>query len=182
MTTAVTPMAPAASSSVRAGRDAYLHENGFTVAAYDEPRTQASFLGLDFSVPNTPAHRRAIMLHDLHHVATGYGTDLAGEGEISAWELRAGLRGLDPYVSGIIVSGALLGVMIAPRRTLRAWRAAKGARALWTQAAMAADYHAKRDYDALLELDVGALRSKVGVPASGVAVGPRRLHARAPTS
>jgi len=94
MSTDVTPMTPAASTSVRAGRDAYLDENGFTVAAYDEPRTQASFFGLDFSIPNTPAHRRAIVLHDLHHVATGYGTDLAGEGEISAWELRAGLRGL----------------------------------------------------------------------------------------
>ena len=28
--------------------------------------------------------------HDLHHVATGYGTGLIGEAEISAYELRAG--------------------------------------------------------------------------------------------
>jgi hypothetical protein len=168
-----------ASTSVREGRDAYLDENGFTVAAYDEPRTEVTFLGLDFAVPNTAAHRRAIMLHDLHHVATGYGTDLAGEGEISAWELRAGQRGLDLYVRAIIATGALLGLIVAPRRMLRAWRAARGARALWTQSAMGDDGTARRDYDGLLALDVGQLREKTGVPAAGVAAGPRGLHARA---
>lgn len=68
----------------------YLDENGFTRASYDAPRTPASFLGIRFSVPNTPRHAWAIRLHDLHHVATGFGTDLAGEGRISAWEARRG--------------------------------------------------------------------------------------------
>ncbi|HEU4538135.1 MAG TPA: hypothetical protein VFS00_28635, partial [Polyangiaceae bacterium] len=61
--------------TVRQGRDAYLGENHFTLEAYDAPRTEASFLGMAFTVPNTPRHRWGIMLHDLHHVATGYGTD-----------------------------------------------------------------------------------------------------------
>lgn len=90
--------------SVEQGLNAYLEENGFTVKAYDAPRTPASFLGLRFSVPNTPRHRWAIMLHDLHHVATGYGTDPAGEGQISAWECRRGLRPLGLYVGSIGVS------------------------------------------------------------------------------
>src|SRR5215471_1196999 len=112
-----------AKDSVREGRDEYLAENGFSVAAYDEPWTKASFAGIDFAVPNTTRHRWAIMLHDLHHVATGYGTDIAGEGEISAWELRGGLRGLDPYVRAIVVSGSVAGLLLHPKRTWRAWKA-----------------------------------------------------------
>lgn len=157
--------------STRRGRDEYLAENGFTLAAYDEPRTKASFLGLDFSVPNTPAHRRAIKLHDLHHVATGYGTDVRGEGEISAWELRGGLRGLDLYVGGIVLSGALLGFVIAPRRTWRAWKAGAKARPLWTT---------RPDYEAVLDESVEALRERVGAPREGVAAGQRALHKNAP--
>src|SRR5262245_23650361 len=109
---------------VRAGRDEYLAENGFSVEAYDAKWTPASLFGLTFKVPNTPTHRRAIMWHDLHHVATGYGTDLSGEAEISAWELRRGLAGLDLYVSAIVVGIALSGIVIAPVRTWRAWQAA----------------------------------------------------------
>src|SRR5438477_10585749 len=101
------------------GRDDYLAENGFTVEAYDDEWTKASFFSIDFAVPNTAGHRSAIMLHDLHHVATGYGTDLVGEGEISAWELRGGLRGLDLYVSSIIVGRAGMGMLLAPGRTVR---------------------------------------------------------------
>src|SRR5438552_3722467 len=110
--------------SVNEGRDAYLRENGFTVAAYQERWTEASYSGFRFSVPNTPRHRWAIRLHDLHHVATGYGTDPVGEGEISAWELRRGIRPLGLYVGAIVLGGALLGLALAPRRTLAAWRAA----------------------------------------------------------
>jgi hypothetical protein len=71
-----------ASVRVRDARDAYLAENGFTVEGYEAKWTEASLFGFRFRVPNTPRHRWAIMRHDLHHVATGYGTDLAGEGEI----------------------------------------------------------------------------------------------------
>ena len=67
------------SMRVRDARDAYLAENGFTTESYDAPTTAGSFLGVKFSVPNPPPHQRAIRLHDLHHVATGFGTDHAGE-------------------------------------------------------------------------------------------------------
>ena len=48
--------------------------------------------------------QRAVRWHDLHHVATRFGTDNVGEGEISAWELRRGLRGLGPYVGAIVLA------------------------------------------------------------------------------
>ena len=141
------------------GRDEYLAENGFTVAAYDDTWAPVSFFALDFSVPNTKRRQAAIRLHDLHHVATGFGTDLPGEAEISAWELRGGLRGLGLYVSSIVFGAALMGLFVAPRRTVRAWRAAGAARTLWSLGV---------PYEELLAMSIGELRAVVGVPAAGV--------------
>ncbi|MFW6197732.1 MAG: hypothetical protein ACOC5B_02595 [Myxococcota bacterium] len=157
--------------TVRQGLDAYLGENGFTVEAYDAPTTEAVFLRVTFHVPNTPAHRRAIMRHDLHHVVTGYGTDPAGEGEISAWEIRRGLRGLDLYVRSIVVGGLMLGLTVAPRRTLRALRAS-GRGNLFD-----VDDHT---YEALMDRTIGELRAELGIPEEGLADHPRGLHSGAP--
>lgn len=157
--------------TVEEGRDVYLRENGFTTEAYDEPRTKVSVLWFDFSVRNTLRHRVAIMQHDLHHVATGFGTNPTGESEISAWELRRGFRGLDLYVSSIVVSVALVGLLIAPLRTLRAWRLSGRHPTL---------FRGERPYDQLLSMTVGELRAFLGVPEAGLADRPRRLHARAP--
>jgi hypothetical protein len=152
----------------------YLAENGFTVAEYDAPRTPASIFGLRFSVPNTPKHRWAIMLHDLHHVATGYGTDLVGEGEISAWELRSGLGSLGLYVGSIVLGGALFGLMIAPRRTLSALLRGAPKRALFDRPDLS--------YDALMRMSVAQLRAELRIPLDGLAVIPRELHSHAPLS
>jgi hypothetical protein len=103
--------------------------------------------------------RRALKLHDLHHVVTGFGTDLAGEAEISAWELRRGLGGLGFYVGAIIVSVALLGLFIGPRRTLRAWRAS---RSTWSL------FQIERDYEEIVRMSVGELRRELGVPEGDV--------------
>lgn len=168
--------------TVRRARDAYLAENGFSVASYDDPWTEASLFGLPIRVPNTAVHRRAIRLHDLHHVATGYGTDHVGEGEISAWEARRGLRAIGLYVGSIVTAGALLGFVLAPRRTLAAFRASKAA-PLWALATGGAEGDGgarELDYERLLDMSVGDLRAMLGVPAEGLATAPRALHARAP--
>lgn len=155
---------------VREGRDAYLAENGFTVKAYEDPWTEASIFGLKIAVPNTRRHRWAIMMHDLHHVATGYGTDHVGEGEISAWELRRGLGRLGLYVGGIVLSGTLLGFLLAPRRTWAAFRASGSHPSLFIEA----------DANELLDMTIGELRQKLALPEGGLATLPRRLHAYAP--
>jgi len=160
-----------ASWTVERALSAYLEENGFTREEYEKKWTPASFLGVKFSVPNTKKHRWGIMLHDLHHVATGFGTDLVGEGEISAWETRGGLYALGPYVGGIVFSGMLRGFIGPPRRALAAWRA--GNRVLWAIDA---------DYSDLLAMTVGELRSLLGIPQEGLAAHPAKLHAYAPTS
>ena len=161
--------------TVRRARDAYLAENGFTVEAYADEWTSASFFGIPLKVPNTKRHRWAIMLHDLHHVATGFGTDLVGEAEISAWELR-GIRSLDLYVASIVATATLAGAVLAPRRTLAAWRAARAARSLFELSPV--DDAAA--YEALLDLTVGELRARLGVAPEGIARAPRRLHDFAP--
>ncbi len=162
--------------TVRQARDAYLVENGFTVQSYEARWTDASFFGLPFKVPNTKRHRWAIRLHDLHHVASGYGTDLVGEGEISAWELRSGLASLGLYVGGIVVLGTLAGVTFAPRRVLTAWQRAKGLRSLFTLGPAGG----AAAYEELLALTVGELREWLGMSADGLASAPRKLHDYAP--
>jgi hypothetical protein len=163
-----------ASWTVRRALDAYLAENGFTVEAYDEKWTEASAFGIPLKVPSTARHRWAIMLHDLHHVATGYGTDMVGEGEISIWESRRGLRSLGLYVASIVAVGSLGGMLLAPRRALAAFRASgRGCTSLF------ASGDAVADYEALLALTVGELRARLGVPEEGL-VTRRAIHSRAP--
>ncbi len=158
--------------SVEQGLHAYLEENGFTLEAYDAPRTPGSFLGVRFTVPNPPRHRWAIMLHDLHHVATGFGTDPAGEGQISAWECRRGLQPLGLYVGSIVISGFLLGLVVAPIRTVRAWRASAHGASLFHNKALG--------YDELLGRSIGELRKLLGVPQDGLSTCRRGLHSLAP--
>lgn len=160
--------------TVRRARDAYLHENGFTVAAYAAKWTDASIFGVPIKVPNTRRHAWAIMLHDLHHVATGYGTDMRGEGEISLWEARRGLGALGLYVGSIVAFGSLGGMVLAPRRALAAWRASgSGVPSLF------AGGDTEAEYEALLDLTVGELRARLGVPDPGL-VTTRALHSQAP--
>lgn len=157
-----------ASWPVRRALQAYLDENGFTFEAYDAKWTEASFLGIKFAVPNTRAHQIGIRQHDLHHVATGFGTDLAGEGEISAWELR-GVPSLGLYVGGLVMLGTVLGFVRAP---LRAWAALRaGGRPLF-------DHHLS--YEEAMSMTVGELRERLGLPPEGIARAPRALHAYAP--
>lgn len=156
---------------VRAALDAYLAENGFSTGAYDEPTATVTFWGRDYTVPNPASRQLAVRFHDLHHVMTGYGTDPAGEFEISAWELRRGVGVFGAYVQLIICSGALFGFLLFPARTRAAWRAGHSPVRL-PRPSLAL-------YEELLALTVGELRARYGVSARGIA-GARALHERAP--
>ncbi len=158
--------------TVRQGLDAFLLENGYNEAHYDASRTPARVLGIQFSVPNPPKHRWAIMRHDLHHIATGFGTDLVGEGEISAWEYGRGIRPLGWYVGAIVTTGFVMGLCIAPRLTLCAWRDSGRAPSLFHQP--------DREYDALLDLTIGGLREILALPPEGLAMRRRGLNELAP--
>ncbi|MBZ5707973.1 hypothetical protein [Nannocystis pusilla] len=147
--------------TLREARDLYLERNGFSTAEYSSPTFAFHILGRTLKLPNPPARRQVVALHDLHHVLTGYGTDLAGESEMGAWELRAGCN--TPFLWMINLTAVLGGVFIAPLRTLRAFRAAKGQRSLYVDGRGAA---------AALKLTVAELRRQLGVPARGHTAAP----------
>lgn len=159
---------------VKKAVEAYIEENGFRLADYDEPWIKITFWWFTFPFPNLPSRRVAVRFHDLHHVVTGYGTDPSGEAEISAWELRRGVGVFSLFVRSIILNGVLLGMIHSPRRTLAAWRAAHSPAGVGLQ-----PVNLER-YEALLKLDIGALRAVYGVPPGGV-TGARALHHGAPS-
>lgn len=150
---------------VREGLAGYLAENSFEVREYTAPTFRLKLLGRYFDVPNTRDRQWAIPLHDLHHVATGYGTDFAGEAEIAAWELRGGCRTWVVYYLNLVALS--LGLAVAPTRVFASLRAARSARALYRQPLR---------YEEALSLTIGELRERLGVPREGLATRGRRLH------
>jgi hypothetical protein len=145
------------SMSMREARDSYFERNGFTADAYSAPTFTIKLLGIPFTFPSTANRKRALPLHDFHHILTGYGTSFIGEAEIGAWELRAGCNSLVTYwLNG---SGAILGLFISPRRVCRAFLAARGQRSL---------YRDSTPYASLLQMSVGELREKIGIPLQGL--------------
>lgn len=153
--------------NVAEARDRYLAENGFSTRAYTETRSTLRFLGLTFHIPNSEGRRRGLPLHDLHHVALGYGTDEVGECEISAWEFRHGIPGFGLLVRVLVFQAFVLGLLIAPRRTLAAYRAAGPTASLYTKPV---------PLEVLLQMSVGELRAHLGVGPDGAAIAPARRH------
>jgi hypothetical protein len=121
---------------------------------------------LTIKIPNTDGRRRAVRLRDLHHVVTGYRTDLAGEAEIGAWELASGCF---RWPAALVLNAFALpmGLAIAPRRVLRAWARGRHTRNLYRHDGV----------DALLPRTVGAVRSELGLDAPAPAVRVRDVLA-----
>jgi hypothetical protein len=149
---------PGPSLNVRAARDAYLVAQGLSADDYGAPRFALRLWRLRLSLPNPATRQRAVPLHDLHHVATGYGSDLPGEAALGAWELRCGCPDLVPLL--LNAAAVALGCLVAPAGTLRAFRRARGQRSL---------YRLGRPYDELLDARVGELRRLLGLPEGGAA-------------
>ena len=63
---------------------------------------------IPFAYPNTKARKRLVQVHDLHHLLTGYPTDLVGEAELGAWEIGTGIRDRSAVRYEIRVLGFML--------------------------------------------------------------------------
>ena len=148
----------------------YMAENGFTREDYTA-KTVMLFAGpLSFRVPNPPARQKVVPLHDIHHVVTGYGTDVIGEAEQATWELRAGCP--SPIAIALNSLAMLSGFFLSPRRVIRAFLSAKEAETL---------YGSRINEEAANVMTVAELRRRLGVPEDGVAnKSERRLHSHAP--
>jgi hypothetical protein len=137
--------------TVGAARDAYFAANGFSQAAYAERWAHLKLGPIPLVFPNTSSRKRALPLHDLHHIATGFSsTTFAGEAEIGAWEIGGGCG---DYAAAWLLNATTFayGLVIAPRRVYRAFVRGRHADNLY-----ASGWNA-----ALLETSVGALRARV---------------------
>lgn len=103
--------------------------------------------------PNTACRIVATKLHDLHHIATGYGTDWIGEGEIAAWELAGGC-GRHGWAWLLDAGAFTVGLFLAPRRMRAAFMRGLSARNL---------YHGGFPEEQLTSVTVAALRRRIGV-------------------
>jgi hypothetical protein len=142
---------------LRDARATYFRDNGFgDDGGYAKKWVSLRLGPIPFAFPNTSARVRAVRYHDLHHVVTGYRTDLVGEAEIGAWEVASGCAGfaaawiLNLYA---MVLGCCAG---APGAVWRAFVRGRRTRNLYRE----------RYDDALLGAELGAVRIRLGLAAT----------------
>lgn len=154
--------------SLEQARADYFRFNGFGEdGGYGAKWVDFKLGPIPFPFPNTPQRVDAVRYHDLHHVMTGYQTDLLGEFEISAWELASGCA--DKTAAWILnFGGYAAGLLVAPRRTLRAFVRGRHSHNLYR----------RRYDDALLARTVGEMRRELGLDgAARASVGDLLLAA-----
>ncbi len=117
---------------------------------------------IPFGIPNTEARRKAVPLHDIHHLVTGYATDWRGEGEISAWEIGAGC-GRYTFAWLINLQGMVAGWIVSWRRTWRAFVRGRRSQSLYSEGIT----------DAVLRDSLASLRKRL--LAGDVDLTPRML-------
>jgi hypothetical protein len=128
----------------------YFEDNGFGPdGGYGDAWVDFKLGPIPFPFPNTASRKRAVRFHDLHHILTGYRTDLVGEFEISAWELASGCR---DHVAAwhLNLGGLFAGALVAPRRVFRAFLRGRHMRNFYAES-----------YESLLGLTVGEARRRV---------------------
>jgi hypothetical protein len=139
-------------STLRDARAAYFARSGFDESSYVSRWVRLKVGPVPLLVPNTAARVRAVRLHDLHHVVTGYETTWIGEAEIGAWEVASGCAG---HVAAWHLNflAMAIGLAIAPRATFDAFVRGRRSRNLYREA-----YG-----DALLAETVGGARRRLGL-------------------
>jgi hypothetical protein len=142
--------------TLRDARAAYLAEQGLPADGGYAQRWVVARVGSlpFFAFPNSAGRRRIAPVHDLHHVATGYATSLAGEAEIAAWEIGTGCRDRTGLRLGLRALGFAL-----PRCGLRCFRAFVRGRHSRNLLDVPCD-------DALLARSVADLRHQLGLDAA----------------
>lgn len=136
-------------STLREARDRYFSENGFGPSGgYDDKWVDFKLGPLPFPFPNSPARVKAVRYHDLHHVITGYATNIVGEFEISAWEIAAGCKSM-AAAWVLNLGGLAAGVFRCPKRTFAAFVRGRRHETLYDE-----------DYEGLLDITVDDARAK----------------------
>lgn len=117
---------------MKEARDIYFARSGFGEnGGYDDRWIKVKVWRIPVWLPNVENRRRAVKLHDLHHIVTEYPTTWRGEAEISAWELGSG--GLGSYWAGWILDlmNMAQGLVINPRGVYQAFMRGRNCRNLF---------------------------------------------------
>ena len=135
-------------TTVRAARAKYFADNNFGEnGGYDLTWVPLKFGRVSLKLYNSRSRKRAVPLHDLHHIATGYPTTPKGEAQVAIWELAAGTA--DKWFAFFINVPALLyGFILWPQDALAAWRRGRRSNSLYS-----GEFH-----EGLLDLSVEELR------------------------
>jgi hypothetical protein len=143
---------------VRAARAEYFAENGFSESGYSDRLVKLQLGPVPVYILNSASRVRSVRLHDIHHVLTGYDTDVPGEGEIGAFELGAGCA--DHWAAWYLNLNAItIALPFAAGRMLRAFARGRRSRCLYD-----------REWDErLLDETVGQLRGELAIAAPDVA-------------
>jgi hypothetical protein len=141
--------------TLRAARALYFARSGFDESSYVERWVRLKAGPLALWMPNTAARVRAVRLHDLHHVVTGYDTTWTGEGEIGAWEVASGCA---HHVAAwhLNLLAMAIGLAIAPRATFDAFVRGRRSRNLYRE----------EFGEGLLAETVGRMRRRLGLEGS----------------
>jgi hypothetical protein len=142
--------------TLRDARALYFQAFGFSEAHYSARWVSLKKIAgvIPIGFPNTAGRIRAVKMHDIHHVLTGYAANYTGEAEIGAWELAAGC-GRHPAAWILNLFALQYGVFIG-RPVLRA--AARGRRS-------ATLYHMRELDEAVLQKTVGEMRRELRLDA-----------------
>lgn len=113
-------------------RTEYFRRSGFPKdGGYAERWIKVKVWRVPIWLPNTEGRRRAVKLHDLHHVLTEYPTTWRGEAEISAWEVGSG--GLRRFWAGwwLDLMNLAQGLIVNPRGVYRGFMRGRQTRNLY---------------------------------------------------
>jgi hypothetical protein len=148
---------------LREVRARYFRDNAFGEdGGYAKKWVSVQLGPLPLGFPNSAARVRAVKYHDLHHVVTGYATDVVGEAEIGGWEIGSGCAG---FVAAWILNlyAMVLGFLSgAPGAVFRAFVRGRHTRNL---------YRTAYD-DALLDQKLGEVRARLAL--GGAETAPTR--------
>ena len=98
----------------------YFEANGFGADGGYSKKVEVVKVGpIPLIIPNVQGRVDALRFHDLHHVLTGYRTDLRGEFEVACFELGAGCGRL--WFAWLINLAGIAGALVILRRAAHAW-------------------------------------------------------------
>lgn len=139
--------------NLRDARTEYFERSGFAAdGGYDDKWVAVDLGRFTIKFPNSDARKRAVRYHDLHHVVTGYATDLKGEAEISAWEIASSCRDMvAAWILNLLAFGHVL--IREPRALYRAFIRGRQSNNLYLY-----NYD-----DALLARSVSEVREELGL-------------------